>query len=110
MFVLWRPLQIVNFILGALVVIKRILLLIFGLILSFWRLDKQWTASDSGHAAWCAMVVQDCTSCALASWWAWLCMGWCDAASRCMTLSPRSGRQSNPVLIVFCDIMFKGTL
>lgn len=52
--------QIINFIIGALVVIKRSLLIIGGLLLTFWRLDLDWISIDSGHAAYCAMIVIDC--------------------------------------------------
>lgn len=68
-------LMVTSMILGALVVLKRALMLFVKLLMSFWRLDKHWMPSDSGHGAWCAMVVQDC-------------------------------RQTNPVMLVFCQLMF----
>ena len=52
--------MVINFVIGALVVIKRSLLIIGGLLLTFWRLDLDWISIDSGHAAWCAMIVIDC--------------------------------------------------
>lgn len=51
---------VINFIIGALVVLKRSILIIVGLLLTFWRLDLDWISIDSGHAAYQAMLVVDC--------------------------------------------------
>jgi hypothetical protein len=106
--------QIVNFSLGSLVVVKRSLIIVGALFVTFWRLDFRWVGIDAGNATWCALVLLDstCRRCVVL-----VTHGAASLPHRCPAVDARlrlvcvacddAGRQNNPVVLVFCDLVFR---